>query len=185
MTDARRTPEAQEAITPGEALKEMRRNGVGFAHRPLSLPPQFFAHKPRDRLLRPGGEAELCNRFTRGRTLDEVDTSGCDLFLSEIALAVGQHEAMDQRFPHLDTTSFSRSGASIPERDAHALAITHGSAQDHRPDLPQAVWERMISPDGGVPWASKRWDGHACDTQIVHDRAAAVRATLQGSPAPR
>jgi transposase len=127
----------------------------------------------------------MCNRFTLGRTLDEINTYGCDLFLSEIALAVCQHEAIDQRFHHLDTTSFALSGAYVPERDAPAIAIPHGYAKAHRPDLQQAVWELMVSQDGGVPLASKSWDGHASDTKIFHDRAAALLTTLQGSPTPR
>src|SRR6266850_4740709 len=185
MIDARLVPDEQEEITPGEAVAGMILNGLGFANRPLSLPPQFFANKPLDLLFRPGVEAAMCNRFTLGRTLDEVDTYGCDLVLSEIALAVCQHEAIDQRFNHLDTTSFSLSGAYVPESDAQAMAITHGYSKDHRPDLQQAVLELMVAPDGGVPWASKSWDGNAADTQIFQDRADALLATFQGSPTPR
>ena len=110
IIDARLTPDEQEAITPGEAIKGMILNGLGFANRPLSLTPQFFANKPLDLLFRPGVEAAMFNRFKLGRTLDEVDTYGCDLFFSEIALAVCQQEAIDQRFNHLDTTSFALSG---------------------------------------------------------------------------
>lgn len=162
-------------------------NGLGFANRPLSLPPQFFANTPLDLLFRLGVEAERCNRFNRGRTLDEVDTSGGDRFLSELTLAVCQHEAIDQRFNHLDTTRFSLSGASVPERDAQALAITHGYSKDHRPDWKQAVVARMVSQDGGVPLASKSWEGKASDTQIFHDhdRAEALLSTFKGSPTPR
>jgi transposase len=185
IIDARLTPDEHEAITPGEAIKGMILNGLGFANRPLSLTPQFFANKPLDLLLRPGVEAAMFNRCKLGRTLDEVDTYGCDLFLSEIALAVCQQEAMDQRFHHLDTTSFALSGAYIPERDAHAIAITHGDSKDHRPDLKQAVLELMVSQDGGVPLASKRWDGNAADTQIFQARAAALLLTFPGSPTPR
>jgi transposase len=183
--DARLPPEEQEAITPGEAIKGMILNGVGFANRPLSLTPQFFANTPLDLLFRPGVAADMFHRFTLGRTLDEVDTSGCDLFLSEIALAVCQHEAIEQRFHHLDTTSFSLSGAYVPESDAQAIAITHGSSKDHRPDLTQAVLALMVSQDGGVPVASKSGDGNACDTQIFQDRAEALLWTFQGSPPPR
>src|SRR5215813_3409741 len=114
--DARLIPDDQEALTPGEAIKGMILNGLGFANRPLSLTPQVFANKPLDLLFRPGVEAAMFNRFKLGRTLDEVDTYGCDLFLSEIALAVCQQEAIDQRFNHLDTTSFALSGEYIPER---------------------------------------------------------------------
>ncbi len=183
--DARLTPDEQEAITPGEAIKGMILNGLGFANRPLSLTPQFFANKPLDLLFRPGVEADMFNRFKLGRTLDEVDTYGCDLFFSEIALAVCQHEAIDQRFNHLDTTSFSLSGAYVPESNAQAIAITHGYSKDHRPDLKQAVLELMVSQDGGVPLASKSWDGNASDTQIFQDRAEALLSTFKGSPTPR
>ena len=107
MIDTRLKPDEQEAITPGEAIKGMMINGLGFANRPLSLTPQFFAGKPLDLLFRPGVEATMFNRFKLGRTLDEVKTYGCDLLFSEIALAVCGHEAIDQRFHHLDTTSFS------------------------------------------------------------------------------
>lgn len=183
--DARLIPDDQEALTPGEAIKGMILNGLGFANRPLSLTPQFFANKPLDLLFRPGVEATMFNRFKLGRTLDEVDTYGCDLFFSEIALAVCQHEAIDQRFNHLDTTSFALTGEYVPESDEHAIAITHGYSKDHRPDLKQAVLELMVSQDGGVPLASKSWDGNASDTQIFHDRAAALLSTFQGSPTPR
>jgi len=183
--DARLPPDAQEAITPGEAIKGMILNGLGFANRPLSLTPQFFDNKPLDLLFRPGVDAEMFNRFKLGRTLDEVNIYGCDLFLSEIALAVCQHEAIDHRFSHLDTTSFSLSGAYVPESDTQAIAITHGYSKDHRPDLKQAVLELMVSQDGGGPLASKSWDGNASDSQIFHDRAEALLATFTASPTPR
>ncbi len=72
MIDARLVPDEQEEITPGEAVAGMILNGLGFANRPLSLTPQFFAHTPLDRLCRGGVHAEMCNRFQLGRTLDEV-----------------------------------------------------------------------------------------------------------------
>jgi len=58
-------PDEQEAITPGEAIKAMILNGLGFANRPLSLTPQFFAGKPLDLLFRPGVEASMFNCFKR------------------------------------------------------------------------------------------------------------------------
>ena len=166
MIDARLTPDEQEAITPGEAIKGMILNGLGFAHRPLSLTPQFFASKPLDLLFRPGVEAARFNRFKLGRTLDEVNTYGCDLLFSELALAVCQHETIDQRFSHLDTTSFALTGEYVPESDQQAIAITHGYSKDHRPDLKQVVLELMVSQDGGVPLLSKTWDGNTSDSQL-------------------
>src|SRR5262252_2214786 len=125
MIDTRLVPDEQEGITPGEAVAGMILNGLGFAHRPLSLTPQFFTNKPLDLLFRPGVRAEMFNRFKLGRTLDEVQAYGYDLLLSELALAVCAQENIAQRFHHLDTTSFARRGAYAPESDEHVIRITH------------------------------------------------------------
>ena len=73
MIDARLVPDSQEEITPGEAVAGMILNGLGFANRPLSLTPHFFANKPLDLLFRAGVCAEMFNRLKLGRTLDEID----------------------------------------------------------------------------------------------------------------
>ena len=185
MIDARIVPDAQEEITPGEAVAGMILHGLGFAHRPLSLTPQFFANTPLDLLLRDGVQAEMCNRFKLGRTLDEVHAYGCDLLLSELASTVCVQESIAQRFHHLDTTSFALSGDSIPESDEQAIRITHGYSKDHRPDVKQAVLELMVSQDGGVPLVSKSWDGNVSDTQIFQERAAALMRAFASSPTPR
>lgn len=72
MVDARLVPDEREAITPGEVVAGMIRNGLGLANRPLSLPPQFFANTSLDVLFREGVRAEMFNRCKRGRTLAEV-----------------------------------------------------------------------------------------------------------------
>jgi transposase len=185
MIDARLVPDAQEEITPGEAMAGMILNGLGFTHRPLSLTPQFFANKPLDLLFRQGVHAEMFNRFKLGRTLDEAYDYGCDLLFSELALGVCAQEGIDRRFNHLDTTSFSLSGAYVPDSDEQAITITHGYSKDHRPDLKQAVLELMVSQDGGVPFVSKSWDGNASDTKIFQERAEALIATFKNAPTPR
>jgi transposase len=185
MIDARVPPHDQEEITTGEAVAGMIVNGLGFANRPLSLTPQFFANKPLDLLFRPGVHADMFNRFKLGRSLDEVSSYGCALLFSELALAVCAHEGIAQRFNHLDTTSFSLTGDSSPDSDEHAIAITYGSSKDHRPDLKQAVLELMVSQDGGVPLRSKSWDGNTSDIQVFQERAQALMETLKNSPSPR
>jgi transposase len=185
MIDARLVPDEHEEMTPGEAVAGMILNGLGFAKRPLSLTPQFFANKPLDLLLRAGIRAEMCNRCKLGRTLDEVPTYGCDLLFSELALAVCGQEGLEQRFHHLDTTRFSLSGAYVPESDEQALLITHGYAKDHRPDLQPAVLELLVSPDGGVPLVSKSWDGNTSDTPIFQERAHALMTAFVSAPTPR
>ena len=185
MIDARLVPDKQEGLTPGEGIAGMILNGLGFANRPLSLTPQFFANTPLGLLFREGVHAELFNRFKLGRTLDEVYTYGCDLLYSEIALAVCAHEGIDLRFNHLDTTSFSLTGEYVPDTDDQAMVITHGYAKDHRPDLQQAVLELMVSQDGGVPFVSQRWDGNTSDTKIFQERAQVLMATLKTTSSPR
>src|SRR6266850_7523505 len=154
MIDARLVPDAQEEITPGEAMAGMSLNGLGFGHRPLSWTPQFFANTPLDLWCREGVHAERFNRVKLGRTLDEVSADGGALWFSELALAVCVQEGLDQRFNHLDTTSVSLRGDYGPESDEHARHRTYGDAKDHRPDVTQAVVERMVSHDGGVPLVS-------------------------------
>jgi transposase len=185
MIDARLPRHDQEAITAGEAVAGMILNGLGFSNRPLSLTPQFFVNKPLDVLFRPGVHADMFNRFKLGRSLDEVSTYGCDLLFSELALAVCVQEGIDQRFNHLDTTSFSLSGEYAPGSDEHVISITHGYSKDHRPDLKQAVLELMVSQDGGVPLLSKSWDGNASDTKVFQERAQTLMTTFKNSPSPR
>ncbi|HEX9868688.1 MAG TPA: IS1634 family transposase [Candidatus Tectomicrobia bacterium] len=183
MINARLVPDAQEVLTPGEAVAGMMLNGLGFAHRPLSLTPQFLANTPLDLVCRAGLEAALCNRLKLGRTLDAADTSGCDVWFQE--LAVCAQEGIDQRCTHLDTTSVSLTGAYVPDREAHAMTITHGYAKDHRPDLQQAVLELMVSQDGGVPGVRRSWDGHPSDSHVFQERAQALMTAFEHTPSPR
>jgi len=185
MINARLIPDAQALITPGEAVAGMILNGLGFAHRPLSLTPQFFARRSLDLLFREGVDAELFNRFKLGRTLDEAYAYGCDLLFQELALAACAHEGLDLRFNHLDTTSVALSGEYSPERDEQAMTITSGYSKDHRPDLKQAVLELMVSQDGGVPFVSNSWDGHTSDIQVFQERAQGWMAALQNAPSPQ
>ena len=185
MIDTRLVPDAQEKITSGEAVAGMILNGLGFANRPLSLTPQFFANKPLDLLFRQGIDAEMFNRFKLGRTLDAAYAYSCDLLFEELALSICAQEGIDLRFNHLDTTSFSLTGEYLPDNDEHAIRITHGYSKDHRPDLKQAVLELLVSQDGGVPFVSKSWDGNTADTQVFQQRAEALMRAFKGTPSPR
>lgn len=185
MINARLVPDAQAGITPGEAMAGMILNGLGLAHRPLSLTPQFFANKPRALLLREDSRAEMGNRFPRGRTLAEAYAYGCDLLFHELALAVGGQAGIALRFHPLDTTSFSLSGEYGPASEAQAIPITHGYAREHRPDWQQVVLALLVSPDGGVPFMRKRWDGHTSDIAVFQERAQALRAAFTNAPTPR
>ncbi len=185
MINARLVPDAQEVLTPGEAMAGMILNGLGFAHRPLSLTPQFFANKPLELLFRAGIRAEMLNRFKLGRTLDEAYTYGCELLFHGLALAVCAQEGIALRFNHLDTTSVSLHGEYVPDSDEQAITIPYGYSKDHRPDLKQAVLELLVSQDGGVPFGRKSWDGHTSDSKVCQERAQALLAAFQKAPSPR
>jgi transposase len=184
MINAGLVPEAQAVLTPGEAMAGMILNGLGFANRPLSLTPQFFANKPLARLCREGLRAEMCHRFKLGRTRDAAYTYGCDLLFHEWSLAVGAHEGLDLRCTHLDTTSVALQGESVPDSDAQAMTLTDGDSKDHRPDLTQAVLELMVAQDGGVPCGSKSGDGQTSAITVVQERAQALLAAFPQAPSP-
>lgn len=105
--------------------------------------------------------------------------------LSALALAVCAHAGMDLRFHPLDTTRFALTGAYVPDSDEQAMTLTPGSAKDHRPDLTQAVWELMVSPDGGGPFVRQSGEGHTSETKMLQERAAALLATFPSAPTPR
>ncbi|HSX81203.1 MAG TPA: IS1634 family transposase [Candidatus Saccharimonadia bacterium] len=185
MIDTRVGLDDQEGITTGEAIAGMILNGLGFSDRAMSLTPQFFANKPVGLLFRDGVSAEHCNRFKLGRSLDKTFSYGCDTLFSEVALAVCQQEEVALTFTCLDTTSFSLTGAYVPETDAQAIAITYGYSKDHRPDLKQAVLALMVAQDGGVPLMSQSWDGNASDTVVFKARCEALLTQFAASETPR
>jgi len=100
-------------------------------------------------------------------------------------VAVCAQAGLARRFHHLATTSFARTGESVPDSDEQAMTITHGHAKAYRPDVHPAVLALMVSQDGGVPLVSQSWDGHTSDTVLFQERAAALLATFQPSPTPR
>jgi hypothetical protein len=185
MSDARLTPEAQAAITPGAAGAGMILQGLGCATRPLSLTPQFVATNPLDRLCHEGVHAEMCPRLKLGRTLAEAHASGGARWCHELALAVGAPDGSAAPVNPLDPTRGARSGAYGPDSDEPAIRMTHGSAQDHRPDGKPAVWALLVSQDGGGPLVRKSGDGPAADPPIVRERAEALLAPWQLAPTPR
>ena len=169
--DARIGRSEREEISTGEAVKAMIINGLGFSDRPLSLTPQFYENKAIESLFRPGVSAEHFNRFKLGRAMDAIHKYGSELLFSEIALKACQQEKVDNRFNHLDTSSFSLTSKYLPHSDEHASQITHGYSKDHRPDLKQAVLEIMVSSDGGVPTLCKSWSGNSSDNKIFEERS--------------
>jgi len=178
----------QQEITPGEAVKGMIMNGLGFANRPLSLSPQFFTNLPLEHLFREGVKAEHFNRHKLGRTLDQCFDFGCESLFSLVSQQACELEDVDKKFNSLDTTSHSLTGEYAFDEDGcdeNIIKITHGHSKAHRPDLKQVVQEIIVSQDGGIPLACKNWDGNSADTAIFKARSKALVSEFKKSKAPK
>src|SRR5262245_46692187 len=185
MIHLRLVPDAQAVLTPGVAMAGMSLHGRGFAHRPWSWTPPFFATNPRALWCREGMRAELLNRVQRGRTRDAAYAYGGDRLWPEWALAVCAHEGMALRCTHLASTSVALPGEDVPDCDAQAMTRTSGYAKEHRPDLTPAVLAWMVSHEGGGPLSRQRWEGHTAAITVLQERAPARLATCQTAPSPR
>ena len=178
----------KQEISPGEAVKGMIMNGLGFANRPLSLSPQFFTNLPLEHLFREGVKAEHFNRHKLGRTLDQCFNFGCESLFSLVSQQACDIEQVDKTFNSLDTTSHSLTGEYAfddEDSDENIIKITHGYSKAHRPDLKQVVQEIIVSQDGGVPLACKNWDGNSADTAIFQARSKALVSEFKKSAAPK
>ena len=178
----------KQEITPGEAVKGMIMNGLGFANRPLSLSPQFFTNLPLEHLFREGVQASHFNRHKLGRTLDQCFEFGCESLFSLVSGQACEIEQVDKTFESLDTTSHSLTGEYAfddEDSDENVIKITHGYSKAHRPDLKQVVQEIIVSQDGGIPLACKNWDGNSADTAIFKARSKALVDEFKKSQAPK
>src|SRR5260221_6874390 len=104
-----------ERVSVGTATVAMILNGLGFSNRRLYLVPQFFATKPVEHLLGPGISAEDLSDDCLGRTLDGLYAHDPTTLFAGIALRARQRFGLSARQVHVDTTSFSVSGAYAPQ----------------------------------------------------------------------
>ena len=178
--------EDKQEISPGEAIKGMIMNGLGFANRPLSLSPQFFTNLPVEHLFRKGVKASHFNRHKLGRTLDQCFDFGSESLFALVSHQACELEHVDCKFMSLDTTSHSLTGEYAfddKDGDENMIKITHGYSKAKRPDLKQVVQELIVSQDGGIPLVCKNWDGNSADVSVFKERSKAlVEAIKNGEP---
>jgi transposase len=86
-------------------------NGLGFSNRQLYLVPQYFANKPVEHLLGAGIRADMLNDDCLGRTLDWLYAHDPTKLFAGIASQARQAFGITARQVHVDTTTFSVSGA--------------------------------------------------------------------------
>ncbi len=105
------SPTQQRAVSYGTAAVAMILNGLGFSNRQLYLVPQFFENKPVEHLLGAGISADMLNDDCLGRTLDWLYAQDVTTLFAGIAHQARQRFQLQANRLHVDTTSFSVSGA--------------------------------------------------------------------------
>jgi transposase len=175
-----------ERVSVGTATVAMILNGLGFSNRQLYLVPQFFADKPVETLLGPGITAADLNDDCLGRTLDWLYAHDPTTLFAGIAAQARRVFGIQARQVHVDTTSFSVSGAYVREEgdlDATTIAITYGYSRDHRADLKQWMLALATTHEGDVPVFLRPLSGNSSDqvsllaaVEALHDQLQAPEA---------
>ena len=164
----------QQIVSPGQGVKAMILNGLGFVSAPLYLYEGFFADKATEHLLGEGIEAKHLNDDYLGRLLDKIWEYGASELFSRLAMdAYGRFELELSRY-HLDSSSFSVHGAYESEATQEgSIEITYGHSKAHRPDLKQFLIELICSNDGDVPVAFEASSGNQSDQAVFGKRLKA------------
>ena len=178
----RQAGERRNLVSIGTATMAMVLNGLGFSNRQLYLVPQFFANKPVEHLLGKGISADLLHDDCLGRTLDWIAEHDPTALFVGIAQQARQRFTLASNRLHVDTTSFSVSGAY--ERDPEAaepaqIAITYGYSRDHRADLKQWMLALVTTHDGDVPLFMRPLDGNSSDKASISAVVAQVIEQLR------
>ncbi len=162
-----------QQISPGQVLKAMILNGLGFVSAPLYLFSEFFQGKPVEHLLGPGIRAEHLNDDRLGRVLDGLFSYGTTLFFLKAAMLAVERFAVKTEQVHLDSSSFALDGEyessvaqeTCGDEEPRAIKIRRGYSRDHRPELKQFLVNLICSQDGGVPLWFKVGNGNDTDSQ--------------------
>lgn len=167
----------KEAISPGQVMKAMILNGLGFLSAPLYLFENFFIGKATEHLIGEGVTAEQLNDDRIGRALDKYYEAGTTKLFTAIALKAAEKFQVEKESVHLDSSSISVEGeykskeeGNQEEEEMKAIKIVHGYSRDKRPDLKQFIIDMVVSGDGDVPLYLKIDDGNADDKSVFVER---------------
>ena len=182
-------PGNRQQVSVGTATVAMILNGLGFSNRQLYLVPQYFANKPVEHLLGAGISAEMLNDDCLGRTLDWLYAHDPTRLFAGIASQARAIFGVKAQQVHVDTTSFSVSGAYSAQEvgetegsstsDAALIAITYGYSRDHRADLKQWMLALATTHDGDIPLFLQPLDGNSSDKVSLLAAVIAIQAQLR------
>jgi transposase len=171
----------QEHVSPGQALKAMILNGLGFVSAPLYLFEEFFHGKATEHLIAPGIKPEHLNDDRLGRVLDKLFEANLSRLFVDAALRAARQFGVRTESVHLDATSLHLHGHYAHdnlEAEPEAIRITHGYSRDHRPELKQFVVDLMCTGDGGIPLFLRVADGNEADQRTFAKLLAEFRMRL-------
>ena len=93
---------------------------------------------------------------------------------------------MHSRLVHVDTTSFSVSGAYEADSEAEvAISITYGYSRDHRADLKQWMLALATAADSDLPLFLRPLDGNSSDKVSLLAAVEALQEQLQAPESDR
>ena len=176
---------SKENISPGQIMKAIILNGLGFLSAPIYLFDTFFVGKATEHLIGEGVTPEQLNDDKIGRALDKYYQAGTTKLFTAIALKAAMKFQVEMKSVHLDSSSISVEGeyksrqeksqgieaeSSEREEEMKAIKIVHGYSRDRRPDLKQFIIDTIVTGDGDVPLYLKIDDGNADDKSVFVER---------------
>lgn len=175
----------KETVSPGQIMKAMILNGLGFLSAPLYLFEAFFVGKATEHLIGEGITPDQLNDDRIGRALDKYYQTGTTKLFTAIALKAAEKFQVKMNSVHLDSSSISVEGEyknrepenqeieaelSDISEEMKAIKIVYGYSRDRRPDLKQFIIDTIVSGDGDVPLYLKIDDGNADDKSVFVER---------------
>jgi transposase len=171
----------KETLSPGQVMKAMILNGLGFLSAPIYLFDTFFVGKATEHLIGKGVTPKQLNDDRIGRALDKYHQAGTTKLFTAIALKAALKFQVEMKSVHLDSSSISVEGAykncqgksqevdpesEDPESDMKPIKIVHGYSRDKRADLKQFMIQTIVTGDRDVPLYLKIDDGNADDKSV-------------------
>ena len=131
----------------------------------------------------------MLNDDCLGRTLDWLYAHDPTKLFAGMASRARQVFGIAARQVHVDTTSFSVSGAynnageRVQEAETALIAIRYGYSRDHREDLKQWMVALATTYDGDVPLFLQPLDGNSSDKVSLLAVVTAIQKQLQKADA--
>ena len=166
----------REKVNPGEVVKAIILNGLGFVSKPLYLFPNFFKDKAIEHLFREGIKAEDFNDDKLGRVMDKLYKYGLSELFIMIVIEIVKKYEISTKYSHLDSTSLHLHGEynnklsceneELEIIKENPILITQGYSRDHRPDLKQCILDLIVSSDGDIPLYFRGGSGNESDKAV-------------------